>query len=33
MLIVDVPVNGLPTPQKVESGLFDKAIPEMENPK
>lgn len=32
MLIVDVPVNGLPTPQTVEPGLFDKSIPEMEDP-
>ena len=33
MLIVDVPVNGNPTPQKVEPGTFDRAIPDMENPK
>lgn len=33
MLIVDVPVNGNPTPQEVESGAFDRAIPDMENPK
>jgi NADH-quinone oxidoreductase subunit I len=33
MLIVDVPVNGRPTPQAVEPGLFNKAIPEMEDPK
>ena len=33
MLIVDVPVNGRPTPQTVEPGIFTKAIPEMENPK
>ena len=33
MLIVDVPVNGSPTPQEVESGAFDRAIPDMENPK
>jgi len=33
MLIVDVPVNGLPTPQEVEPGVFNKAIPEMEDPK
>lgn len=33
MLIVDVPVNGLPTPQAVEPGQFNKSIPEMENPK
>ena len=33
MLIVDVPVNGLPTPQAVEPGLFNKAIPEMADPK
>ncbi|MCB8985320.1 MAG: NADH-quinone oxidoreductase subunit NuoI [Ardenticatenaceae bacterium] len=33
MLIVDVPVNGRPTPQTVEPGVFNRAIPEMENPK
>ncbi|MCB9420854.1 MAG: NADH-quinone oxidoreductase subunit NuoI [Ardenticatenaceae bacterium] len=33
MLIVDVPVNGNPTPQVVEPGSFDRAIPDMENPK
>ena len=33
MLIVDVPVNGSPTPQEVEPGAFDRAIPDMENPK
>lgn len=33
MLIVDVPVNGNPTPQIVEVGAFDRAIPDMENPK
>jgi NADH-quinone oxidoreductase subunit I len=33
MLIVDVPVNGNPTPQIVEAGAFDRAIPDMENPK
>lgn len=33
MLIVDVPVNGNPTPQEVEPGAFDRAIPDMENPK
>ncbi len=33
MLIVDVPVNGRSTPQPVESGTFDRAIPEMEDPK
>lgn len=33
MLIVDVPINGNPTPQEVESGAFDRAIPDMENPK
>ncbi|MGB4868845.1 MAG: NADH-quinone oxidoreductase subunit NuoI [Candidatus Promineifilaceae bacterium] len=32
MLIVDVPVNGRPTPQVVEPGVFTKAIPMMENP-
>ena len=33
MLIVPVPKNGKPTPQKVQSGMFDQAIPMMEDPK
>ncbi|MFQ5436878.1 MAG: NADH-quinone oxidoreductase subunit NuoI [Anaerolineae bacterium] len=33
MLIVDVPVNGRATPQEVESGIFTRSIPDMENPK
>ncbi|MCA9900200.1 MAG: NADH-quinone oxidoreductase subunit NuoI [Ardenticatenaceae bacterium] len=33
MLIVDVPVNGNPTPQVVEPGTFNKPIPDMENPR
>lgn len=33
MLIVDVPVNGRPTPQQVEPGTFDRSIPDMEDPK
>jgi NADH-quinone oxidoreductase subunit I len=33
MLIVPVPEGGKPTPQKVPDGMFDKAIPIMENPK
>lgn len=33
MLIVDVPVNGRPTPQVVEPGKFDRSIPDMEDPK
>lgn len=33
MLIVDVPVNGRPTPQQVEPGVFTRSIPDMENPK
>jgi len=33
MLIVDVPVGGRPTPQQVERGMFDRSIPDMENPK
>ena len=33
MLIVDVPVNGSATPQQVEPGTFDRAIPDMEDPK
>ena len=32
-LIVDVPVNGTVTPQRVEPGTFDRAIPDMEDPK
>jgi NADH-quinone oxidoreductase subunit I len=32
MLIVDVPVKGKETPQSVEAGTFDRAIPDMENP-
>lgn len=32
MLIVDVPVNGAPTPQVVEPGSFDRSIPDMEDP-
>ncbi len=33
MLIVDVPVNGQPTPQEVEPGVFTRSIPDMENPR
>jgi NADH-quinone oxidoreductase subunit I len=33
MLIDPVPEGGKPTPQKVEPGLFYRAIPVMENPK
>lgn len=33
MLIVDVPINAQGTPQQVEPGSFDRAIPDMENPK
>jgi NADH-quinone oxidoreductase subunit I len=32
MLIVDVPVNGQLTPQKVQAGAFDRAIPDMKEP-
>lgn len=32
MLIVDVPVNGTPTPQSVEPGSFDRSIPDMDDP-
>jgi NADH-quinone oxidoreductase subunit I len=32
MLIVPVPQGGKPTPQKVESGKFDRSIPEMKDP-
>lgn len=31
MLIVDVPANGAATPQRVEPGAFDRAIPDMED--
>ena len=33
MLIVDVPVKGSATPQQVDPGAFDRAIPDMEDPK
>lgn len=33
MLIVDVPINGRLTPQVVEPGAFNRAIPDMEDPK
>lgn len=33
MLIVDVPINGQPTPQQVEPGAFNRSIPDMEDPK
>lgn len=33
MLIVPVPEGGEPTPQTVEPGKFDRAIPDMENPR
>ena len=33
MLIVPVPSGGQDTPQTVEAGSFDRAIPDMENPK
>lgn len=32
MLTVDVPVNGRSTPQPVEPGAFDRAIPDMADP-
>jgi len=32
MLLVPVPENGKPTPQKVEPGKFDRSIPMMKNP-
>lgn len=32
MLIVPVPEGGLPTPQTVEPGVFNRAIPDMEDP-
>ena len=33
MLLVPVPPGGHPTPMAVPSGTFDRAIPEMENPR
>jgi NADH-quinone oxidoreductase subunit I len=33
MLIVDVPPEGKPTPQKVQPGTFNRSIPDMDNPK
>jgi NADH-quinone oxidoreductase subunit I len=33
MLIVDIPINAQGTPQQVEPGSFDRAIPDMENPR
>ena len=33
MLIVDVPINAVGTPRPVEPGSFDRAIPDMEDPK
>lgn len=32
MLLVPVPPGGNPTPQRVEAGAFNRAIPEMQNP-
>src|SRR5512139_1384900 len=32
MLIVPVPEGGKPTPQKVESGKFNRSVPEMKDP-
>ena len=33
MLIVDVPINAVDTPQQVKPGSFDRPIPDMEDPK
>ena len=33
MLLVDIPVNGIPTPQATRPGTFTRSIPDMENPK
>ena len=33
MLIVDVPITGVQTPQQVEPGTFDRSIPDMADPK
>ncbi|MEK7276576.1 MAG: NADH-quinone oxidoreductase subunit NuoI [Chloroflexota bacterium] len=33
MLIVPVPASGQSTPQKVQPGMFDRAIPDMQDPK
>ncbi len=32
MLLVPVPPNGRPTPQKVEPGTYERAVPEMKDP-
>ena len=33
MLLTDIPVNGIPTPQTTRPGTYDRSIPDMENPK
>ena len=33
MLLADIPVNGIPTPQATRPGEYDRSIPDMENPK
>ena len=33
MLLVDIPINGIPTPQASEPGVYTRSIPDMENPK
>lgn len=32
MLLVDIPINAQGTPQKVEPGAYDRAIPDMDDP-
>lgn len=33
MLLVDIPINGIPTPQTTRPGTYTRSIPDMENPK
>ena len=33
MLLTDIPVNGIPTPQASKPGEYNRSIPDMENPK
>jgi len=33
MLLTDIPVNGIPTPQASQPGEYNRSIPDMENPK
>ncbi len=33
MLLTDIPVNGIPTPQASKPGEYNRSIPDMENPR